>query len=521
MLEAILIGLVAVIGLCDYITGTSMVQRPIVLGPLVGLILGDVTQGVMIGASLELIFIGVMYIGGAVPINVNVGGVVATALAIKTGAGVEVALALAVPVGALFSVAEKGYYMGIQYILVKFDKACRNARDKTVQRLHFLCFSIWSSFYFIITFCAVQFGADTIDNLVQSIPERFIYSIEAGVTLLPALGFALLLNNIWNRKIAVFFFIGFAMAAFLGMDLIGIAVIATCIGILFFQFGSGETSTLSSISDEPSVNRLLTKRDLNKIFWRSFTLEASFTYERFQATGYTYSVIPALRKFYKDDKEGLAGALTRNVTFVNTSPNISTLLMGSTCAVEEQYSQDKESMDPKTIIAIRSAMMGPIAGVGDAIFWGILRTVAAGIAIAMGLNGSVLAPIVFLLVFNVPHVLMRYYGLHKSYQLGSRFIAKLSESRLLERLSLCAGIVGLMVVGGMTSSFVWISTPLEFNVGGLDIVIQEFLDSILPGALSLIAVFTLYKLIKKQVKVVYLMIGALALGILLAMIGIL
>ena len=156
MVQSILIGLVAVLGLCDYCSGTSMVQRPIVLGPLVGLILGDISQGVIIGASIELAFMGVMYIGGAVPVNALAGGVIATAIAIKSRAGIEAALALAMPVGALFSLVETAYYIGIQFILQKFDKACKEGNAKRIPQLHFLCFAIWSAFYFIITFVTVQ-----------------------------------------------------------------------------------------------------------------------------------------------------------------------------------------------------------------------------------------------------------------------------------------------------------------------------------------------------------------------------
>jgi mannose/fructose/N-acetylgalactosamine-specific phosphotransferase system component IID len=165
--------------------------------------------------------------------------------------------------------------------------------------------------------------------------------------------------------------------------------------------------------------------------------------------------------------------------------------------------------------------MGPLAGIGDSIFWGILRTVAAGVACSLGVQGNVAAPLVFLIIFNVPAVFTRYYGAHKSYELGMNFVSKLSQYNLLENLSIAAGIVGLMVIGGMTSSMVWVSTPLVITAGDMAISVQEFLDSLLPSMVPLLTVYIMSKLLKKNIKPVVLMISALVVGVLLTYIGVL
>ena len=518
MLESLLIGIIAAIGLCDYCTGTSMIQRPVVLGPLVGLVLGDFTQGVIIGASIELAFMGVMYIGGAMPVNALAGGVIATAVAIKSGTGVEAALAIAMPIGALFAMLDSVYYIIVQFIVQKMDKACEEGNPKRMSQLHFTAFGIWAALYLVATTVTVHFGSELIGNLYSMLPEVILTGIAAGTKLLPALGFALLLNSIWNRRIAAFFFIGFVLAAYLGMNTIGISILGICVAVLYFTLGNNQLPDF-----ETSVNRkpILSDKELNKIFLRSFTLEASYTYERFQGTGFCYSMLPALTKYYGEDKNALAAAMTRNIGMFQTTPHVSPIVMGVTCAMEEQYSQNPDSMDPSSIGAVRSALMGPLAGVGDSIFWGILRTVAAGIACGMGVNGNPLAPVVFMAVYNIPHVLVRYFGLRKAYELGVGFIGRLSENNLLEKLSLCAGMVGLMVIGGMTSSMVWVETPLVFNVGGMDVVVQETLNSILPGMLSLLTVFVMSKLLKKRIKPIVLMLATLVLGVLLTLIGVL
>lgn len=520
MVQSILIGLLAVLGLCDYLTGTSMIQRPIVLGTLAGVVFGDPVQGVIIGSSIELVFMGVMYIGGAAPVNALSGGLITTAIALKTGMSVEAAIAIAMPIGAVLTYLDNLYYFIIQLLIPSLDKSCAEGETKGVGRFHWTAFAIWAALYFACGFLVIQFGADYVGNFFDALPPQLVNGLGAATSLLPALGFALLINTIWNKKVAAFFFIGFALVAYLGMGTVGVSVIAICIGVLFFTLDPKGLPSLS-IADAEEGKRKLTKQDLTKIFFRGLTMEASYSMERAQGTGYLYAILPGLKKQYGDDKEGLADAMTRGSQFVCTTPQCSPILMGMTLALEEQFSNDKENMDPNTINAVKSAFMGPLAGVGDSFFWGIWRTVTSGIACSLGLTGNVAAPIVFLVLFNIPGILLRFFGLRKTYELGVKFVSLLNENKLMERLSLAASVVGLMVIGAMTSSFVWISTPLSFDIAGVSVVVQDFLDEIMPSLLSLVAVFGIRGLLKKSIKPVTVMFILLVLGVVLSLVGIL
>ncbi len=522
LIQAILIGLVGVFGLSEYIFGSNMLERPIVTGALVGLILGDPVQGVIIGGSLELAFMGIMYIGGAVSMNVLVGGVVGTALALMTGNGVEVATTLAIPVGVLYNLMERGYYIVIQYFVHKADKAAEEGSPHKVAVAHFSTFALWATFTFVVIFAAIMLGSSTVETIVNQIPQIIIDGLQAGTLLLPALGFGLLLNLIWNVKIAPFFFIGFVLAAYLSMDTMAVAIIGGAIAVLFYFFGTRDntSSNVSLDGSERKVETLLSKKDLNRVFLRSFTLEASFNYERFHGVGYCYSMIPVLEKLYPEHDDMVA-ALKRHLVFFNTSPQLVTFVMGMSAAMEEEYAQTK-AFDPETINMIKVALMGPLAGVGDSFWWGIVRTVASGIACQLALDGNLLAPIVFIVLFNVPHVLIRYLGMKYSYKFGKAFIAKISQDNLLQRISMCAGIMGLMVIGSMTVSMVGVTTPLTFAIGDMEpIAVQSVLDQILPGMLSLLTVFIVSKLLKKNVKVMTLMLILLVAGVVLTVIGIL
>ncbi len=519
MFEALLLGLIAVIGLCEYLLGSNMLERPIVLGPLVGLALGDLRQGIILGGMLELAVMGIMYIGGAVSVNVLVGGVVGTAIAIQTGTGIEVAATIAIPVGILYNLMEQGYYILIQYFVTRADEAALRGDYKAINKIHFTIFSIWASFTFLVVFVSTLIGPAAVQSIVDVIPDVIYRGIEAGTLLLPALGFGVLLNLIWNKKIAPFYFIGFVLAAYVGMDNLAIAILAISISFLFFLFSIDDGFDFYIDEHEVRSLKTVSNRAKRRVLLRSYTLEASFNYVKFQGLGYCYSMIPALEELFPEP-EKMAAALQRHLVFFNTSPQFVTFVLGISVAMEEEHATNEEFSE-SSINALKTALMGPLAGVGDAFWWGIVRVVAAGIACELALKGSILGPIVFIVMFNVPQMLFRYYGLDISYKMGKNFLRKISESNLLQHLSLAASIAGLMVIGGMTVSMIGITTPLQISFANIEpIVVQEMLDMIMPGILPLISLFIITRLLKKNIKVTYIMIGLLGTGILGTILGV-
>ena len=166
--------------------------------------------------------------------------------------------------------------------------------------------------------------------------------------------------------------------------------------------------------------------------------------------------------------------------------------------------------------------MGPLAGIGDSLFQGTFRVIAAGVAAQLGLQGNVLAPFVFILLYNAPHFLARWYLMWKSYDFGSKFINKIYKSNIMDKLTLCFGILGLMVIGAMTMSMVSVSTPLVIQFGQMEpLALQSLFDEILPGLLPLCITWATAWLLKKQVNMLHIMIGMFILGIVCNVIGIL
>lgn len=268
-----------------------------------------------------------------------------------------------------------------------------------------------------------------------------------------------------------------------------------------------------------SNNKKITKKDINKVFWRSFSVNASFNYERQMSQGAQYALSPILKKLYTN-KEELAEALKRHAEFFNTTPMMSPFIFGITAAMEEENA-NTEGFDVSSINAIKASLMGPLAGIGDSVFWGTLRPLAGGIACSLALTGNIFAPILFLLLFNIPNILVRYFGVHYGYSSGMKALKKFEDLGLTDKIFKGAAVLGLLVIGAMVASMVNVNLAISFGAGESAIALGDVINGIMPKMLSLLTTLFIYKLIKKGVKVNYILLGIIILSIIATFFGIL
>lgn len=261
VVEAILLGVIAGIGILDSrIFGVLMLERPLVTGFLVGLVLGDVKMGIIIGAQLELIWMGIAGIGASTPPDVVTGGVLGTAFAIISGQGPEVALALAVPIAVLAQSLGVLVRIVNGYFLHKADKYAETANFRGVTLMMWIPPILFFFSVFIPTFLAVILGAKQVTNLINSVPETILGGLSVAGNLLPAVGFALLLDMLFNKKMGVYFFLGFLAASYLEMDITAIALFGACIAIIVNIVLDNKSNQQSS--DKPSEDNL-TEGEIN------------------------------------------------------------------------------------------------------------------------------------------------------------------------------------------------------------------------------------------------------------------
>lgn len=236
LIKALLIGIVAGIGILDSrILGQNMIERPIVLAPIVGLILGNFSQGIIIGGTLELVWMGIVGIGAAIPPDVVTGGVLGTAFAIISGKGAAAALALAVPIALL------AQSLGIlvrtinSYFLHKADKYASEGNIPAVEKMHWIPAILFFLNGFLPTFLAITLGSGAVSAFLNYIPKVIIDGLNVAGGLLPALGIAMLINLMISKKLAPYYFLGFILAAYLKLDIIGIAILATILAFIILQ----------------------------------------------------------------------------------------------------------------------------------------------------------------------------------------------------------------------------------------------------------------------------------------------
>ena len=268
-----------------------------------------------------------------------------------------------------------------------------------------------------------------------------------------------------------------------------------------------------------SNDGVLTKDDLKKICIRSCALEASWNFERQQHMGFAFAMMPALEKIYGNNEAGKKEAAQRHLEFFNTAPPLSTFIMGIVVSMEEENAKNPENFDTATITSIKTALMGPLAGIGDSLFWGTLLVIGIGVGASFSKEGNILGPFLFLLIFNVPNFLLRYFGVMQGYKFGTKLLENIESSGVMKTLTHAASILGLMVIGGMSGSMVSIQVAGSIGQGEEATKIQSIIDGILPNMLSLLCVLLVYWMLKKGFKTTHVLFGIFIFGIVAAFFG--
>lgn len=278
-------------------------------------------------------------------------------------------------------------------------------------------------------------------------------------------------------------------------------------------------TTNSKLTNKDMPKSLLTRKDFWSCFWRSLTMDSSWNYERMQNLAFAYAMSPIIRRLYQSENERQA-ALQRHLEFMSVTPHISTLLIGIAGAMEEENVLNKD-FDATSISAVKSSLMGPLAGIGDSFFWGTLKVIAAGIGISLSMNGNIMGPIVFLLVINVPHFVLRYICLDKGFKYGAKFFSDVSASGMIEKITTATSMLGLMVIGGMTATNIWFELPTMIGSGDFAEPLQNYVNQIMPAFFPMAFFVLMYWLLGKKVKTTTILLAVFVISIALCGLGIL
>ncbi|WP_129044649.1 PTS system mannose/fructose/sorbose family transporter subunit IID [Companilactobacillus metriopterae] len=291
----------------------------------------------------------------------------------------------------------------------------------------------------------------------------------------------------------------------------------------------------------------LTKRDRLSVWWRSTFLQGSWNYERMQNGGWAYSMIPAIKKLYKT-KEDRSAALERHLEFFNTHPYVASPILGVTMALEEERATGAP-VDDAAIQGVKVGMMGPLAGIGDPVFWFTVRPIIGALGASMAIAGNIMGPIIFFLAWNAIRMAFTWYTQELGYRAGSRITDDLSGG-ILQDITKGASILGMFILGALVNRWVSIkftpvvsTAPLDKDAyihwdslahgakgiqqaliqqgQGLSLTstkvttLQDNLDSLIPGLAALLLTFFCMWLLKKKVSPIIIILGLFVVGVLL------
>ena len=298
----------------------------------------------------------------------------------------------------------------------------------------------------------------------------------------------------------------------------------------------------------------LSQKDRISVWWRHQFLQGSWNYERMQNGGWCYSMIPAIKKLYTNKDDQIA-ALKRHMEFYNTHPYVSSPVIGVTLALEEDRANGAP-VDDTAIQGVKVGMMGPLAGVGDPVFWFTARPLLGALGASLAMGGSILGPILFFVVWNVMRLAFMWYTQEFGYQLGTSITKDLSGG-LMGKITEGASILGMFVIGGLVQRWVSISfaptvstvtqsegayidwTAIQatadadgvaqaihdalssfssLGATGLEVekvtTLQANLDQLIPGLAAVCVTLLCCWLLKKKVSPIVIIIGMFAVGIL-------
>jgi len=243
--------------------------------------------------------------------------------------------------------------------------------------------------------------------------------------------------------------------------------------------------------------RKLNRKDLWKVFLHQLTIRGANNYERQQNAGFTEAMIPVIEKLY-DKPEDKREAYARHMEYFLTNDITSAIPVGVAAAMEERYAIEGD-IDPDSINAVKTALMGPLAGLGDSLLNGTARPILAGLAISLISAGlGWLGPIFFIIGMSVVSLGIRYLGVFQGYTQGVKLVEKIQSSGLITKISDLAAIAAYVIVGGFVPALVVITIPIVYQSGDTVLSIQETLDGLMPGLLGMVYTGIMYLLINKK-----------------------
>ncbi|MBL7201136.1 MAG: PTS system mannose/fructose/sorbose family transporter subunit IID [Anaerolineae bacterium] len=486
-IQALLIALSAYLAMSVWLMGVGYftAYRPLIGGTIVGLILGDVQQGMAFGAMLNAVHLGFVSTGGTLPSDLVMAGYAGTALALASGLDVDAALAaFGIPLGVLGGFLWFGR-MTLGSLLVHWADARAERGDTS----GVAAINLWAgqamllAFYVVPTFAIVYYGQQGLELVLSVIPDRLFVALSVVGGMLPAVGIGLLLRSMGKARLVPFFIVGFVLATQFELPILVIALLG--LSAAWLTVGDVRLPTIRGEAQTPEAGHGVPRRVLLGAWWRWLMyLHSSYNYERLQGLGFAHAMKPVIEYLYTRS-EDRAAALKRHLVFFNSEPQFGALVPAAVIAMEEERASGAQVSD-EAINGVKSGLMGPLAGVGDSLIQGLITPLLLSMGISLAQQRVLAGPVLYGLLISVIIIGSSYAFWMLGYRWGRAAVSRILAGGWVQRISEAASVVGMSVLGGLTASVVQLSTPASLVVGQGSISLQaDVLDPILRGLLPL------------------------------------
>lgn len=442
---------------------------------LTGLILGDVRTGVIVGGTIQPMYLALTAVGGAKPVDKCAAGMISAAMVITQGISLEEALVVAAAASLIMAQLHTLNRVIQVWNVHRCDKCAENGDVKGLRRTIFIYGEVIRLVCFALPMTLIlKFGTQGLGILMNGLPDwaNNIFTVAGG--MMPALGFAMVIMVIGKGALIPFFVFGFFFAQYTGLGSIAGAMMGAFLG-RFYMMATKDKNDTSSLfgdfgkmakSDESDAdfwaNKLISKKTFKKVWfnWRMAICHVD-NVERLQAAGMAYAMAPALQELYPDNKEEQIAGLKRHMEFFVTENMIGGIIPGIVLSMEEERAKavrngmdGEEVMGTELINSVKSGMMGPFAGIGDTLNYATIKPVLTAFFMGFAQQGYIWAPIVYDVLLYVILIGEGWFMYNMGYKLGTKSAASILQNNSIQKIITFFSVLGLCVMGVMASLLV-------------------------------------------------------------------
>ena len=503
-------------------------HRPIVAATLTGLALGDLKTGVMAGTAMEFVALGWMSIGASIPPDPALAGIVAAILSILGKQTIGVSMSIAIPVAIAGQLLQTVQMSSINVAIMHWaERGINKGKLSRISIAHLLTAIPAALRVAIISLVIAYFSdASLVQSCLNSIPKQITMGLQISSGFLIIVGYAMIMLLLNLKELLPFFFLGFLAMTFTNFTIVGMTILGVSFALIYYHIlkvinlhgNRGQRSVRkvepNEVEHKVAAVRKVTKGDLMRVFWRTQIFQLSWNFERFQNLCYCYCIYPILKKLYNTE-ESLQKATKVYFEFYNSHPFFASAILGVNIAMEEAKASD-ESIDERDITQLKIALMSPLAGIGDPVFWGTIRPITAAIGAGISSRGDISGVIIFFVMINLIRLYMRYDLLFWAYNKGVNIVSNFKD--MMPKVKNVMAIISYTIIGGLVAKWTSINVSCVIYSYVKDskvfyVTAQQELDAIMPNIVPLLLTFFIYWLLKKKVSPLICMLGLMILGV--------